>query len=157
MHEGILAEKLASAGDNGMTMLEAINAVLAENPSARRKQIAAHAALLLKRFRRMSPAQAAFECWRSGAYHIDCPLCAREPIFASHSCRQKSYSYLIGIFENKQKSLGRSKDNLGAVGNGPSISVSLISPAPAGNRLCRRCLNGYSKQGGTMNKLDQEK
>ena len=61
------------------------------------------------------------------------------------------------IFQNKQKSLGRSKDNLGAVGNGPSISVSIISPAPAGNRLCRRCLNGYSKQGGTMNKLDREK
>lgn len=90
MHEGILAEKLASAGDNGMTMLEAINAVLAENPSARRKQIAAHAALLLKRFRRMSPAQAAFECWRSGAYHIDCPLCAWEPIFASHHVGRKA-------------------------------------------------------------------
>ena len=155
MHEGILAEKLASAGNNGMTMSEAVEALLVED--RRREQVAAHAALSFKRFRRMPPAQAAFECWRSGACLIDCPLCAWEPIFASQSCRQKSYSYLIGIFQNKQKSLGRSKHNLGAVGNGPSISVSIISPAPAGNRLCRRCLNGYSEQGGTMNKLDREK
>jgi hypothetical protein len=61
MHEGILAKKLALARDNGMTMLAAVDAVLAEDRSARREQVAAHAALLFERFRRMPAEQAAFE------------------------------------------------------------------------------------------------
>lgn len=61
MQEGILAEKLALARDKGMTMSEAVEAVLVEDRSARREQVAAHAALLFKRFRRMPAEQVAFE------------------------------------------------------------------------------------------------
>ena len=61
MHEGMLAEKLALARDNGMTMSEAVEAVLIGDRSARRKQVAAHAALLFERFRRMPVEQVAFE------------------------------------------------------------------------------------------------
>ena len=61
IHEGILAEKLAVARDSGRTMLEAIDAILAEDRSARRERVAAQAALLYERFRRMPVQQVAFE------------------------------------------------------------------------------------------------
>jgi hypothetical protein len=61
LREGALAEKLALARDNGMTMPEAIEAVLSENLDARRERVAAQAALLFQRFRRLPVQQAAFE------------------------------------------------------------------------------------------------
>lgn len=61
LHEGTLAEKLALARDNGMTMPEAIEAVLSENPDATRERVAVQAALLFQRFRRLPVQQAAFE------------------------------------------------------------------------------------------------
>jgi hypothetical protein len=60
-HEGILAEKLALARDKGMTMKEAVDAVLAEDRNATRDQAAAVAALLFQRFRYMPADKTAFE------------------------------------------------------------------------------------------------
>jgi len=59
--EGRLAEKLALARDNGMTMPEAIEAVLSENPDAMRERVVAQAALLFQRFRRLPVQQVAYE------------------------------------------------------------------------------------------------
>jgi hypothetical protein len=61
IHEGILAEKIAVARDSGRAMLEAVDAILAEDLSARRDRVAAQAALLYERFRRMPVQQVAFE------------------------------------------------------------------------------------------------
>ena len=61
LHEGVLAEKLALARDKGMTMLEAVATVLADDHNARREQVVASSALLFHRFRRLSAEQAAFE------------------------------------------------------------------------------------------------
>ena len=61
LREGAFAEKLALARDNGMTMPEAIEAVLSENPDATRERVAAQAALLFQRFRRLPVQQAGFE------------------------------------------------------------------------------------------------
>ena len=61
LREGGLAEKLALARDNGLTMPEAIEAVLSENPDATRERVAAQAALLFQRFRRLPVKQASFE------------------------------------------------------------------------------------------------
>lgn len=61
MREGALAEKLALARDNGMTMPEAIDAVLSENPDATREWVVAQAALLFQHFRRLPVQQAACE------------------------------------------------------------------------------------------------
>lgn len=66
LHEGVLAEKLALARDKGMTIVEAVAAVLANDPNAKREQVAASAALLFHRFRRLSAEQAAFE------FHLAC-------------------------------------------------------------------------------------
>lgn len=59
--EGALAGKLAQARDKGMTMNEAMDAVLAEDRNATRDQAAAVAALLFQRFRTMPADNAAFE------------------------------------------------------------------------------------------------
>ena len=66
LREGVLAEKLALARDTGMTMPEAIEAVLSENPDATRERVAAQAALLFQRFRRLPVKQVAFE------FHLAC-------------------------------------------------------------------------------------
>jgi hypothetical protein len=59
--EGALAERLALARDKGVTMNEAIDTVLTAGRNATREQVAAQAALLFQRFRRMPAEQAAFE------------------------------------------------------------------------------------------------
>ena len=59
--EGALAEKLALARDKGMTMNEAVDAVLAMDRNATRDQAAAVAALLFQRFRYLAADKAAFE------------------------------------------------------------------------------------------------
>lgn len=61
LQEGVLAEKLALARDRGVTMSEAVDAVLFEHSDATRELVAAHATLLFGRFRRLPPEQAAFE------------------------------------------------------------------------------------------------
>lgn len=55
------AEKLAAARDRGIPEPQAVEAVLAEDPSAQRQELEEAAQLLFHRFQRMQPEQAGFE------------------------------------------------------------------------------------------------